>query len=260
MGAHRFILLAFASFFYVSLFARQPADALPSADRAYEHALAVILHGDKTEVVDKRIGPIRAIATTHDDSSRELVSKVVGEINDAFGYGKLALSWSDSPELEDDAITIYIGPKTDGRQLIKRFGVSSPRAFRSSTYYYWWEDARRNHIRRCLIAVDHLLLKEHQSEDLRYLLLACMGFKSPWSAKQLQRTPNSSDASQGPLFSKFDTAIIRFFDKHVEPGAKAWEMRRVFKNKWPDFSAAYYNPQVEPDSNQPVENGSRLTP
>jgi len=117
-----------------------PLDAVPSADRAYGYALAVILGGNKSEIVDKRVGPIRAIATSQDDSSRELVSQAVGEINDAFGYGKIALSWSDSARLEDDAITIYIGSKRNGRQLIERFGVSSPRAFGSSTYYYWWEN------------------------------------------------------------------------------------------------------------------------
>lgn len=249
MGVFRFLLLVFTAFFHTSLSARSPADDAQSADHAYDHALAVILRGDKTEIVDKRVGPIRAIATTHGDSSRELVSQAVSEINDAFGYGKIALSWSDSTDLQDDAITIYIGPKTNGRQLVERFGVSSPRAFRSSIYYYWWEDGRRNHIRRCLIALDHTSPKDQQSEELRYLLLACMGFKSPWSAKQLQRTPRSSDTAQDPVFSKFDTAIIRFFDKHVDPGAKAWEMQKVFRNQWPDFSAAYYNPQVEPDSN-----------
>lgn len=237
-----------------------PLDAVPSADRAYGHALAVILGGNKSEIVDKRVGPIRAIATSHDDSSRELVSQVVGEVNDAFGYGKIALSWSDSARLEDDAITIYIGSKRDGRQLIERFGVSSPRAFGSSTHYYWWENERRNHIRRCLIAVDFLSPKDSQSEELRYLLLACMGFKSPWSAKQLQRTPRSSDTDPKPAFSKFDTAIIRFFDKHVQAGARSWEMRRVFKDQWPDFSAAYYNPQAEHNSNEPADGASSRAP
>ena len=257
MGTLRFLPLVFAALFHGSLSARSPVpvDAVPSADRAYDHALAVILGGNQTEIVEKRVGPIRAIATSEDDSSRDLVSRAVGEINDAFGYGKIALSWSDSTRLEDDAIIIYIGPKRNGRQLIERFGVSSPRSFGSSTYYYWWDKERRNHIRRCLIAVDHLSPKVRQSEDLRYLLLACMGFKSPWSAKQLQRTPRSSDTDLEPAFSKFDTAIIRFFDKHVRAGARSWEMRRVFKNQWPDFSAAYYNPQAEHDSNEPVEGG-----
>lgn len=243
-----------------SLLARSVTDAVPSSDHAYDYALAVVLKGDQTEIVDKRVGPIRAIATCHDEASRDLVNKAVGDVNDAFGYGKIALSWSDRASIEDDAITVYIGPKRIGRQLIERFGVSSPRSFGSSTYYYWWEKNRPNHVRRCLIAVDHLSSKERQLEDLRYLLLACMGFKSPWSAKQLQRTRGSSDAAQEPVFSKFDAAIIRFFDKHVDPGAKSWEMRRVFKNKWPDFSAAYYNPPKDENPNQQTESGSQSAP
>ncbi len=246
-------------FAHHSLSARSAADAVPSSDRAYNYALAVVLGGDRTEIVDKRIGPIRAIATCHDETSRDLVNKAVGDVNDAFGYGKIALSWSDSASIEDDAITIYIGPKRIGRQLIERFGVSSPRTFGSSTYYYWWERERPNHIRRCLIAVDNLSTQERQSEDLRYLLLACMGFKSPWSAKQLQRNSNSSDSAPEPAFSKFDAAIIRFFDKHVDPGARDWEMRRVFKNKWPDFSAAYYNPPKNENPSHQTEGGSQLT-
>lgn len=243
-----------------SLSAQSATDAVPASDRAYDYALAVVLQGNQTEIVDKRIGPIRAIATCHDEASRDLVNKAVGDVNDAFGYGKIALSWSDRASIEDDAITVYIGPKRIGRQLIERFGVSSPRTFGSSTYYYWWEEDRPNHVRRCLIAVDHLSTKERQLEDLRYLLLACMGFKSPWSAKQLQQRRSSSDAAQEPAFSKFDAAIIRFFDKHVDPGAKAWEMRRVFKNKWPDFSAAYYNPPKDEDPSQQNQGSPENAP
>lgn len=136
MRAVGLLALFLGLFAHNSLSAQPVDDTVPSSERAYNYALAVVLNGDQTEIVDKRIGPIRAIATSHDESSRDLVNKAVGDVNDAFGYGKVALSWSDHASIEDDAITIYIGPKRIGRQLIERFGVSSPRAFGSSTYYY----------------------------------------------------------------------------------------------------------------------------
>ena len=228
-----------------NLRAQQSTKGVPSADVAYDYALELILGGSQSAIVDKRVGPIRAIVTCSDADTRSIVNQAAAAINDAFGYGKIALSESERARLEDDAITIYVGSKSDGRRLVEDFGVSSPRAFRDSVYYYWWDNDRRHHIRRCLIAADMASPQDRKTEDLQYLILACMGVRNPWSSKQYQLKSKGPDASQTKLFSDLDVAIIRFFDKHVPPGAKSWEMRNVFKREWPDFSAAYWNPSKD---------------
>ena len=242
----------------LKLAALSPVDPLPSAGRAYGFAFTHFLSGKKTTIVDKRVGPIRAIATAQDDSLHESVSQAVGEINDAFGYGKIALSWSDKVRMESDSLTIFIGSKRQCRQLIEDFGVSSPRGFGYSTYYYWWDGTNRHHIERAIIAINDAIPKARLSEELRYLLLACMGFPNFRSAREYrhfmserehQRQPTSMDADLEPAFSDSETAIIRFWDKHVHPKSKEWEVKKIFQNEWPDFSAAYCNPQANPVSN-----------
>jgi hypothetical protein len=236
---------------------RSKAVAVPSAEEAYRHALEVVLGGNKTAIVDKRVGPIRALLTAPDDETRRLVQQAVAEINDAYGYGKIALAESDRVRLEDDALTIFVGSKSDGRKLVEDFGVSSPRAFGGGVYYYWWDDGRNNHIRRCLIAIDEASLRHGSTQDLRHLIAASMGLQSPWSASHA-RASSPADAAGQQIFSELDVAIIRFFDKHVPPGAKAWEMRNIFKREWPDFSSAYWNPSAHAGS--PPQTGSRGLP
>ncbi len=224
---------------------QQDTRALPSAEAAYSYALGVTLGGKKSETIDKRVGPVRAIVTCSDADSSKLVQDAVAAINDAFGYGKIALSESEETELKDDAISIFIGSKSQGRQLVERFGVSSPRTFGSGVYYYWWDDRQRNHIRRCLIAIDVTSPSERKAQDLRYLLMACMGFTTPWLSSQSHPEGRGQESHQTSLFSDLGIAVVRFFDKHVDPGMRAHEMRRAFKVEWPDFSSAYWNPSAQ---------------
>lgn len=225
-------------------------------ETAFNYALDIVLDGKKSEIVDKRVGPIGAFLTCHDEASRQIVHQVVGRINDLFGYGKIALSESEHARIDDDAITIFVGSKSDGRKLVERFGVSSPRAFRDATYYYWWDQARRNRIGRCLIAIDDESSPEIIAENVSYLLLACMGLRSPWSAQRHQRAMGEARGAQSDRYADLHQATVRFFDKHIPSGATAHEMRRIFKREWPDFSAAYLQPssrteQVLPNGQAP---------
>jgi hypothetical protein len=224
---------------------QQGTGALPSADIAYEYALGVVLGGAKSEIVDKRVGPIRAILTCRDEESRTIVDDAVAAVNDAFGYAKIALSVSERAVLEDDALIIFVGSKSDGRQLVEGFGISFPRAFGDGVYYYWRDNSQRHHIRRCLIAINEESPPERKTEDLKNLLMACMGFQSPWSSVNYHPNARRRESQETSIFSNFGIAVVRFFDKHIDPSAKAWEMRKVFKREWPDFSAAYWNPTKE---------------
>jgi hypothetical protein len=222
----------------VSLLGKDPQTI--TAEEAYAHATSILLGGSRSDLVEKRVGPVRVILTCGDAESREIANRAVGEINDAFGYGKLALSEAETATLEDDAITLFIGTKSQGRRLVERFGVSSPRAFRSGIYYYWWDKARRNHIRRGLVAVEEDVPRERQAIDLPYLLLASLGYRGIWSVHD-HRSP-SKTAEPSPLLSEFDAAVIRFCEKHVPPGVRAREIRNIFEREWPDLSAAHSNP------------------
>jgi hypothetical protein len=235
-GAAKLLLsLAVACVSLKDLEAQQTAPAAPSYEAAYNYALEVVL-------VDKLVGPTRAILVCRDEGLRNLAHQAVAEINDAFGYGKIALQDAESARLEDDSITIFIGSKRKGRQLIEDFGVSSPRAFRGAVYYYWWDRQRRHHIRRGVIVIDETSSQQEFSEDLKYLLLACMGVRSPWVADLHHPRVRGQKPAEGSIFSDFSVAVVRFFDKHVPPGARAWDMRKAFESEWPDFSSAYWNP------------------
>jgi hypothetical protein len=221
------------------------------AETAFNYALDVVLDGKKSEIVDKRVGPIGAFLTCSDETSREIVHQAVGQINDLFGYGKIAISESEQARIDDDAITLFVGSKSDGRKLVERFGVSSPRAFRGATYYYWWDQARRNHIGRCMIAIDEASSPEIQAENLYYLLMACMGFQSPWSAKSHQQSMGGARGAQTGGYADLHKATVRFFDKHIPPGSTAHDMRRIFKREWPDFSAAFRQPSSQTEQRSP---------
>jgi hypothetical protein len=241
-------VVAISFLLVVDSLGQQGTEALPSADTAYEYALGVVLGGKKSEIVDKRVGPIRAILTCRDEASRKIVEDAVAAVNDAFGYAKIALSVSEKTVLADDALIIFVGSKSDGRQLVESFGISSPRAFGDGVYYYWWDNSQRHHIRRCLIAINEESPPERKTDDLKDLLMACMGFQSPWSSVNYHPNARRRESQETSIFSSFGIAVVRFFDKQINPGAKAWEMRNVFKREWPDFSSAYWNPTKEQGS------------
>lgn len=254
--AARIILsLALTCAFVKDLEAQQKAPTAPSYETAYDYALEIVLGGKQTEIVDKLVGPVRAILVCRDAELRNLAHQAVAEINAAFGYGKIAVQDAESARLEDDSITIFIGSKSDGRQLVEDFGISSPRAFRGASYYYWWDREWRHHIRRGVIVIDETSSRQELSEDLKHLLLACMGVQSPWAADSHHPRARGQKPAEGSVFSDFSVAVVRFFDKYVPPGARAYDMQRAFKREWPDFSSDYWNP-----SNQKAATTSDAPP
>jgi len=254
-AATAFVALAVTGACIHDLQAQQKVAPAPSFETAYNYALAIVLDGRKTGIVDKLVGPVRAILVCRDAELRKLAHQAVAEVNDAFGYGKIAVQDTENTRLEDDSITILIGSKRESRQLVKDFGVSSPRAFRGATYYYWWDPRRRNHIRRGVIAIDKTASQEELSDDLKHLLLACMGVESPWDAHLNHPGSRGQKTEESSIFSEFSVAVLRFFDKHVEPGATAHDMRNTFKREWPDFSSAYWNP-----ANQKAATSTEVSP
>lgn len=235
-----FLCLAFAS--------QAIADAATGdGEDAREWATGAFLNGNKSELVDKRVGPIRLISTDESGKSTDLVSEAVAELNDAFGYGKLALSESEKAIPEDDAIVLYIGSKSAGRRLIERFGVSSPRAFRGGAYYYWYDDREKREIKRGVVALDEALPEADLARQLRRYLLGTLGYTGSTGygegiLSEQRRSGSPREPRPTKMLSEFDGVMLKFCDNHVPPAAKWWEIENIVQEKWPDFSAAYRNP------------------
>ena len=204
--------------------------------------MEVLTFGKKSQVPDKLVGPVRVLLTCGSEDEHKLALEAVAEINDAFGYGKLALSEEEQARVEDGAITVYIGSKSKGRQLVEDFGVSSPRAFRDGVYYYWWDQYRSHHIRSGIIALDKNAAPDAMAADLRRLILASIGYPGIQVATQKKAVASPSAVLSEKFLSEADSALVRFCDKHISPGAEAWEIRKTFDREWPDFSAAFWNP------------------
>lgn len=215
---------------------------VPTCEEAYQTAMEMLTYGVKSDVPDKRVGPVRILLTSGSKDEQKVATQAVAEINDAFGYGKLALSNEEKARREDNAISIYIGSKSKGRQLVEDFGVSSPRAFRGSVYYYWWEEHKPHHIWSGIIAIDDKISPHVMAVDLRRLVLASLGYPGVKVAAQT-KAGTAADSEIFPKFlSEIDVALLRFCEKHIPPAAKAWEIRKVFEREWPDFSTAFWNP------------------
>lgn len=227
---------------------------IPSAIEASQIAMQMLALGKKTDTPDKRVGPVRVMVTCKSDHEYKLATEAVAEINDAFGYGKLALTREEKTRIEDDAFTLYIGSVSESRKLIEDFGVSSPRAFGNGRSYYWWDKNQRQHIRSGIIALDEDARPTVMATELRRLILAALGYPGVKVSLQPSAKKSLEEANTSKLLSEIQSAVVRFCDKHIPPAMKHWEIRKTFDREWPDFSAAFWNPSEKDSSGDSLPN------
>lgn len=236
--------------------ASAPSDASPASRESVEQlAFEVLLKDDKTEQVVKRDGPISVLATDKCGQHKELVEEAVADINEAFGYGKLALRWRDEVRTpKDDEIVFLLGSVSDGRLLIERAGVSSPGSFRSGSYRYWYKSHIYQSMTKGLIAIDDSL----PSEDLRILtrkyLLSVLGFRGNSRNLRADESFFSSDHALGgrrrvgdsierQMFTEVDSAMLRFSDRWLAPSMTWNRIRKTFDSRWSESVESFRNPR-----------------
>jgi hypothetical protein len=225
-----------------------------SRDVIEQLAFDVLLRGDKSERVVKRDGPIGVIATDKSGGHIQLVEDAVADINEAFGYGKIALRWTDEISTpKDDEIVFLLGSVSDGRGLIERAGVSSPGSFRSGSYRYWYKSHTYQSLTKGLVAIDASLPPEDISLLSRRYLLSVLGFRgssrnlrdnesffSPdYSGKRAQK---DEDHKERKMLTETDSAMLKFADRWVAASMTWNKVRRVFDSRWSEAVESFLTP------------------
>jgi hypothetical protein len=213
-------------------------------------AFDVLLKGEKTEQVVKREGPISLLVTDRSGKHRRSVEEAVADINEAFGYGKLALQWRDQVRTpKDDEIVFLLGSVSDGRQLIERAGVSSPGSFRSGSFRYWYKSHSHQSLTKGLVAIDDSLPDEDISLLARKYLLAVLGFRG--SARNLREnesffspTRRSGYSKERKTLTEADSLMLRFADRWIAPSMTWNKIRKILDSKWSDSLESFRTPTL----------------
>ena len=165
----------------------------------------------------------------------------VEDINQTFGYQKLLPQLSASNQLHDQSITIFYGPKREGRKFLRDAGAEE----RSNSEWscWFWGDEKKE-----LKGIIAIYEEDVDSRELPYYLrrslLFALGypghtdvvesvFNDYRNRNQLKELPYSDYESK--ILSPYDRALLVFCDRFLVTDSSRGDIRIELRKNWWDF-------------------------
>lgn len=167
----------------------------------------------------------------------------VEDINQTFGYQKLLPQLSASNQVHDQSITIFYGPKIEGRKFLRDAGAEQ----RSNNEWscWFWADEKKE-LKGIIAIYEEDVDARELPYYLRRSLLVALGypghtdvvesvFNDYRNRQELKQVPNSDYESK--ILTPYDRALLAFCDRFLVTDSSRGDIRIELRKNWWDFIA-----------------------
>ena len=186
------------------------------------------MSGNDQRVVRYTTSPAISLYNESDPAAKDIFDAAVAEVNEALAPASFALSPSPPRNAEAPIRFVYC-TRNQFVQTCKNHHVT-PEGTRNWISWFWLDQYHR--IERSLVIITFNPAKpEDVARSTRQALMLAIGFGN-FTSQPVPSVLSSSSAERAKILTDYDRSMVSFFYSALQPGQKAFEVRRAFDQYW----------------------------